>query len=125
MGVHKKNRLELGHVFKDVTHFREIKIIKKGFAIKTIYSEPRRLMGTCKELGCPWFVAGAKLNDGTGFILREYNKKHKCRLTSKIVKVTSARVATKIKSQVVFNQNVKIDLLKNYMEETLLTYMFP
>lgn len=69
MGVDEKNRLKLGYVFKDVAHFREIMIIKKEFAIKTIYSELRRFVGTCKEAGCRWYVASAKLNDGTGFIL--------------------------------------------------------
>ncbi|KAK9227179.1 hypothetical protein WN943_012228 [Citrus x changshan-huyou] len=121
MGADGKNRLKLGHVFRDVAHFREILhevIIRKGFAIKTIYSEPRRFVGTCKEAGCPWYVAGAKLNDGTGFILRQYNKKHECRLTSKTMKVSSSWVASKIKSQVAIDPNVKIDLLKNFMQET-------
>ena len=75
-------------MFRDVAHFREILhevMIRKGFAIKTIYSEPRRFVGSCKEVDCPWYVASAKLNDGIGFILREFNKKHECRLTSKTV----------------------------------------
>ena len=63
-------------------------------------------------------MASVKLNDGTGFILRKYNKKHECKLTSKTVKVTSAWVATKIKSQVTVDPNVKIDLLKNFMKGT-------
>lgn len=57
-------------------------MIRKGFAIKTVYSEPRRFVGTCKEAGCPSWVA------------------------------------TKIKSQVAIDPNVKIDLLKNFMQET-------
>ena len=73
-------------------------MVRKRFAIKTVYSEPRRFVGTCKEANCPWYVSGAKLNDGTGFILREYNKNHECRLTNKTVKVTSTWVASKIKN---------------------------
>ena len=42
-------------------------------------------------------MASAKLNDGIGFILREYNKKHECRLTSKTMKVTYTWVVTEIK----------------------------
>ena len=117
----KKKELKLGYVFRDVAHFIEIVhevMIRKGFAIKTVYSEPRRFVGTCKEAGCPRYVFDAKLNDETGFILWEYNKKQECRLTSKTIKVTSAWVAIKIKSQVVVEPNVKIDLLKNFMQET-------
>ncbi|KAK9206499.1 hypothetical protein WN943_016776 [Citrus x changshan-huyou] len=61
VGADGKNRLKLGHVFRDVAHFREILhevMIRQGFAIKTVYSEPRRFVGTCKEAGCPWYVAG-------------------------------------------------------------------
>ena len=108
-------------MFRDVAHFREIfheVVIRKGFAIKIVYSEPKRFVGTCKEAGCPWYVSGAKLNDGAGFILPEYNKRHECRLTSKTIKVTSTWVATNVKSQVVVDPNVKIDLLKNFMQET-------
>ncbi|KAK9205168.1 hypothetical protein WN943_015435 [Citrus x changshan-huyou] len=93
VGADGKNRLKLGHVFRDVAHFREILhevMISKGFSIKTVYSEPRRF----------------------------YNKKHECRLTSKTVKVSSSWVASKIKSQVAIDPNVKIDLLKNFMQET-------
>lgn len=71
MGGHGKHRLKLGHIFRDV-HLREILhevMVRKRFAIKTVYSEPRRFVGTCKEDDCPWYVAGAKLNDGIGFIL--------------------------------------------------------
>ena len=56
VGVDGKNRLKLRHVFRDVAYFREILhevMIMKGFAIKTVYSEPRRFVGTCKEAGCP------------------------------------------------------------------------
>ncbi|KAH9681171.1 SWIM-type domain-containing protein [Citrus sinensis] len=121
VGADGKNRLKLGHVFRDAAHFREILhevMIRKGFAIKTVYSEPRRFVGTCKEVGCPWYVAGAKLNDGTGFILRQYNKKHEYRLTGKTVKMSSSWVASKIKSQVAIDPNVNIDLLKNFIQET-------
>ncbi|KAH9768456.1 SWIM-type domain-containing protein [Citrus sinensis] len=93
VGADRKNRLKLGHVFIDVAHFREILhevMIRKGFAIKTVYSEPRRFVGTCKEAGCP----------------------------CKTVKVSSSWVASKIKSQVAIDPNVKIDLLKNFMQET-------
>ncbi|KAH9751096.1 SWIM-type domain-containing protein [Citrus sinensis] len=121
VGADGKHRLKLGHVFRDVGHFREILhevMVRKRFAIKTVYSEPRRFVGTCKEANCPWYVSGAKLNDGTGFILREYNKNHECRLTNKTVKVTSAWVASKIKGQVAVYPNVKIDILKNHVQET-------
>ncbi|KAK9211410.1 hypothetical protein WN943_000786 [Citrus x changshan-huyou] len=93
VGVDGKNRLKLRHVFRDVAYFREILhevMIMKGFAIKTVYSEPRRF----------------------------YNKKHEFRLTNKTVKVSSSWVASKIKSQIAIDPNVKIDLLKNFMQET-------
>ena len=80
-------------MFRDVGHFREILhevMVRKRFAIKTVYIEPRRFVSTCKEANYPWYVSGAKLNDGTCFILQEYNKKHECRLTNKTMKVTSA-----------------------------------
>ncbi|KAK9202565.1 hypothetical protein WN944_017776 [Citrus x changshan-huyou] len=121
VGADGKHRLKLGHVFRDVGHFREILhevMVRKRFAIKIVYSEPRRFVSTCKEANCPWYVSGAKLNDGTGFILREYNKHHECRLTNKTVKVTSAWVASKIKGQVAVDPNVKIDILKNHVQET-------
>ena len=108
-------------MFRDVGHFREILhevMVRKRFAIKTVYSEPRRFLGTCKNADCPWYVSGAKLNNGTSFTLREYNKKHECRLTNKTVKVTSAWVASKIKGQVVVDPNVKIYILKNHVQET-------
>ena len=77
IGVDGKHRLKIGHVFRDVVHFKEILnevMVKKMFAIKTVYSESRRFMATCKQSGCPWYVVGAKMNDGSGFILREYKK---------------------------------------------------
>ena len=58
------------------------------------------------------------MNDRSGFILCEYNKKHDCGLTNRTLKVTSTWVATKRKSQVAIDLNVKIDILKNYMQET-------
>ncbi|KAH9648646.1 SWIM-type domain-containing protein [Citrus sinensis] len=118
VGADGKHRLKLGHVFRDVGHFREILhevMARKRFAIKTVYSEP---VGTCKKANCPWYVAGAKMNDGTGFILREYNKNHECTLINKTVKVTSTWVASKIKGQVAVDPNVKIDILKNHVQET-------
>ena len=63
-------------------------------------------------------MSGTKLNDEIGFILREYNKKHECRLTNKTVKVTFAWVTSKIKGQVIVDPNVKIDILKNHVQET-------
>ncbi|KAH9801496.1 hypothetical protein KPL71_001059 [Citrus sinensis] len=105
------NKLLLREILHEV-------MVRKRFAIKTVYSEPRRFLGTCKNADCPWYVSGAKLNNGTSFTLREYNKKHECRLTNKTVKVTSAWVASKIKGQVVVDPNVKIYILKNHVQET-------
>lgn len=121
VGADGKYRLKLGHVLRDVIHFREIlnKVMaRKMFAIKTVYSELRRFVATCKQTGCPWYVVGAKMNDRSGFILWEYNKKHDYRPTNKSVKVTFTWVATKIKNQVVVDPKVKIDILKYYMQET-------
>lgn len=72
-------------------------------------------MGTCKESSCLWFIASVKMNNITGFILWEYNKKHEYKLINKIVKFTYAGVSTKMKSQVAI---MKIDILKNYMQNT-------
>lgn len=72
VGADGKHRLKLGHLFRHVAHFREILhkvMIRKGFSIKTVYNKPKRFVGTCKEVDCPWYVVGAKLNDGTSFIL--------------------------------------------------------
>ncbi|KAK9184716.1 hypothetical protein WN943_025067 [Citrus x changshan-huyou] len=116
-GVH---RLRVGDVFKDVGHFREVLhevMVRKGFNINIKYSEPRRYYTTCKELGCPWFVNGARLNDRNGFWLRGYHKKHECRLTKKSVKVTSTWIAEMIKGHVAIDANVKISLLRTYMQE--------
>ncbi|KAH9655260.1 SWIM-type domain-containing protein [Citrus sinensis] len=116
-GIH---RLRLGDVFRDVNHFRQVLhevMIRKGFNISIKYSEPRRYFATCKEASCPWFVKGARLNDRNGFWLREYQKKHECKLTKKSVKVTSTWVAEMIKGHVAIDANVKISLLKNYMQE--------
>lgn len=78
MGADGKHRLKLGHVFRDVVHFRErlhMVMVRKRFAIKIVYSEPREFVGTCTKADCPWYVTGAKLNDRTSFILRESNQK--------------------------------------------------
>ena len=51
-------------MFRDVNHFRQVLhevMIRKGFKISIKYSEPRRYYATCKEVGCPWFVKGARL----------------------------------------------------------------
>ncbi|KAK9193218.1 hypothetical protein WN944_003915 [Citrus x changshan-huyou] len=116
-GVH---RLRVGDVFRDVGHFREVLhevMVRKGFNINIKYSEPRRYYATCKEPGCPWFVNGARLNDRNGFWLRGYHKKHECRLTKKSVKVTSTWIAEMIKGHVAIDANVKISLLRTYMQE--------
>ena len=45
MGIDGKHRLKLRHVFREIVHFREILnevIVRKGFAIKTVYSASRR-----------------------------------------------------------------------------------
>lgn len=118
VGVNGKQRLKLKHIFRDVVYFKKILnevMIRKRFTIKTVYSKPRRFMVTCKQHSCPWYVVGAKMNDRSGFILWEYNKKHDCRLANKTVKVTSTWVATKVKNQVIVDHNLKIDMLKNYI----------
>ncbi|KAK9211647.1 hypothetical protein WN943_001024 [Citrus x changshan-huyou] len=64
-------RLKLGHIFRDV-HLREILhevMVRKRFAIKTVYSEPRRFVGTCKEDDCPWARAKTRLE-----ILEDHSK---------------------------------------------------
>ncbi|KAH9744160.1 SWIM-type domain-containing protein [Citrus sinensis] len=57
------------------------------------------------------------LNDRNGFWLRGYHKKHECRLTKKSVKVTSTWIAEMIKGHVAIDANVKISLLRTYMQE--------
>ncbi|KAH9681520.1 SWIM-type domain-containing protein [Citrus sinensis] len=114
------HRLRVGDVFRDVGHFREVLhevMVRKGFNINIKYSEPRRYYATCKEPGCPWFVNGARLNDRNVFWLRGYHKKHECRLTKKFVKVTSTWIAEMIKGHVAIDANVKISLLRTYMQE--------
>ena len=116
-GIH---RLRMGDVFRDVGHFREVLhevMVRKGFNINIKYSEPRRYYATCKEPGCPWFVNGGRLNDRNGFWLRGYHKKHECRLTKQYVKVTSTWIAEMIKGHVAIDPNVKISILKTYMQE--------
>ena len=49
--------------------------------------------------------------------MRGYQKKHESKLTKKSVKVTSTWVAEMIKGHVAIDANVKISLLKNYMQE--------
>ena len=75
MGADGKNRLKLRHKLEMLLILERVHevIIRKCCTIKTVYSKTRRFVGTCKEAVCPWYVAGAKLNNGTGFILREYN----------------------------------------------------
>ncbi|KAH9715583.1 SWIM-type domain-containing protein [Citrus sinensis] len=92
-------------------------MIRKKFNINIKYSELRINYATCKEAGCPWFVKGARLNDRNGFWLRGYQKKHECKLTKKSVKATSTWIAEMIKGHVATDANVKISLLKNYMQE--------
>ncbi|KAH9658366.1 SWIM-type domain-containing protein [Citrus sinensis] len=116
-GVH---RLRVGDVFRDVGHFREVLhevMVRKGFNINIKYSEPRRYYATCKEPGCPWFVNGVRLNDRNGFWLRGYHKKHECMLTKKSMKMTSTWIAEMIKGHVAIDANVKISLLRTYMQE--------
>ena len=72
VGVDRKHRLKVGHVLKDIIHFKEILnevTVRKRFAIKTVCSELRRFVATCKQVGCPWYVVGAKMNYISGFIL--------------------------------------------------------
>ncbi|KAH9789142.1 SWIM-type domain-containing protein [Citrus sinensis] len=116
-GIHK---LRMSDVFRDVGHFREVlheMMVRKGFNINIKYSEPRRYYATCKEPGCPWFVNGGRLNDRNGFWLRGYHKKHECRFTKQSVKVTSTWIAEMIKEHVAIDLNVKISILKTYMQE--------
>lgn len=86
-------------------------IVRKKFVIKIVYSELRRFVATCKWSSYTSYMVDAKINNRSGFILREYNKKHDCRLTNKIVKVASTWVVTKIKNQVVVDPNVKNDII--------------
>ena len=107
-------------MFRDVGHFREVLhevMVRKGFNVNIKYSESRRYYATCKEPGCPWFVNGGTLNDRNGFWLRGYHKKHECRLTKQYVKVTSTCIAEMIKGHVAIDHNVKISILKTYMQE--------
>ncbi|XP_024046765.1 uncharacterized protein LOC112101076 [Citrus clementina] len=92
-------------------------MVRKGFNINIKYSELRRYYATCKEPGCPWFVNGGRLNDRNGFWLRGYHKKHECKLTKQSVKVTSTWIAEMIKGHVAIDPNVKISILKTYMQE--------
>lgn len=92
-------------------------IIRKMLNINIKYSVPVRYYATCNEASCPWFVNDAKLNYRNSFWLRGYHKKHKCRLTKKSVKVTFTWIAEMIKGCVVIDHNVKISLIKNYIQE--------
>ncbi|KAH9700194.1 SWIM-type domain-containing protein [Citrus sinensis] len=94
-------------------------MVRKEFNINIKYSELRRYYATCKEPGCPWFVNGARLNDRNGFWLRGYHKKHECMLTKKYVKVTSTWIAEMIKGHVTIDANVKISLLRTYIQEKI------
>ncbi|XP_015386640.2 uncharacterized protein LOC107177409 [Citrus sinensis] len=114
-GVHR-----MGDVFRDVDYFRKVLhevMVRKWFNINIKYSEPKRYYATCKEPDCPWFVNGARLNDRNGFWLRGYHKKHECRLTKKSVKVTSTWISEMIKGHVAIDANVKISLLRTYIQE--------
>ncbi|KAK9226533.1 hypothetical protein WN943_011581 [Citrus x changshan-huyou] len=80
----------MGDVFIDVGHFRQV---------------------------LHEFVNGGRLNERNGFWLRGYHKKHECRLTKQSVKVASTWIAEMIEGHVAIDPNVKISLLKTYMQE--------
>ena len=110
VGDDGKHRLKIGFVFKDVSHFRCVLtevMVRKGFEIKRIYSEPKRFKATCKELNCLWYVYGSRLKDKIGFILREYYKKHECRQTLKGVNVSPQWIKEKIMGHVTVDPCIK------------------
>lgn len=70
LDVERIHKLRVGDVFRNMSHFKQVLhevIVRKKIKINIKYYEPRRYYVTCKELGHPWFVNGARLNNRNGF----------------------------------------------------------
>ncbi|KAJ0031488.1 hypothetical protein Pint_13741 [Pistacia integerrima] len=72
---------EWGIVFRSIVHFRMVLkdyIIQRGFAVRRVYNQKRRIKAVCKVEGCPFHIYAALMIDKHSYQIRKYEHTHTC-----------------------------------------------
>ncbi|KAJ0054127.1 hypothetical protein Pint_01508 [Pistacia integerrima] len=80
-GPDGKIKFEVGQVFRNKIHFNEIfkdYIIQRGFAVRRVHNDKRRIKAVCKEEGCPFFLYAALMVDKQSWQIKKYETNHTC-----------------------------------------------
>lgn len=92
-------QLRVGHLFKNVYHFREVLrefVIQEGFEMVREKNEKSRVTVSCKGEGCTWRLHASPTPDCKTFKIKTYTSEHSCLRSSKFKDATSAWVAAKL-----------------------------
>ncbi|KAK0600886.1 hypothetical protein LWI29_019198 [Acer saccharum] len=92
LGGDGRIKLEVGQLFKDSSHFKEIILdysIQEGFKLKRIMNERSRITSGCEVKGCPWRVHGSPTYDRVTYMLKTFTDNHNCLAVPKNRDVTS------------------------------------
>ncbi|TXG51605.1 hypothetical protein EZV62_024129 [Acer yangbiense] len=106
--------LELGQLFRNTTHFREVLLdysIQEGFTLRRIENEKMRITYGCEANGYPWQVHGSPTCDRFTYMLKTLKNDHNCLAVPKNRDVTSVWLGKRFELLIKENPDINIKVL--------------
>ncbi|TXG51874.1 hypothetical protein EZV62_021043 [Acer yangbiense] len=126
LGEDGRIKLEVGQLFKNATHFRQILLeysIQEGFRLKRIRNERKRITNGCKAEGCQWRVHGSPTYDGITYMLKTLRPKHDCLSVVKNKDITARWLRKRFETLIKDNPDMNIRVLASIVLRNIGVYV--